>query len=231
MVYCISVKQLKVNLISGTIKEATPAWVRALAGGGLSSASLKKLIQTLPENKTRLLKSINNKPKLLGAGGEGRVYESFTGGHGPSAIKLISTRPSAANEKRIDSIKNLFSSSDIFPQVLSTIRGGRGYAIPRLQPLPPTSNSLKELMSLPSSNKKQWLDFVNRFQKSTLEPERVSIPDAKRFGNYNAGGLPNTALMQTAKGPVDVSDIKGSGNIMFNQTGRPYLVDPWIHNI
>ena len=227
----MKVKAAKINLISGMAKEATPAWVRALAKGGLSKGNIEKLITSLPADKTRLLKNINNKPKLLGAGGEGRVYESFTGGHGPSALKLLSARPSALNESRVEAVKNLFSSSDIFPQILATIRGGRGYAIPRLNPLPAPVNPLKELLSLPSSNKQQWMDFVKRFQKATLEPGKVSIPDAKRFGSYGAGGLPNTALMRTAKGPADVSDIKGSGNVMFNQTGRPYLVDPWINNI
>jgi hypothetical protein len=221
------VNKNKINLISGMTKQASPAWVRALAKG-MSPKSIEKLTAALPANKTRLLKDMAGKPKLLGAGGEGRVYESFTGGQGPSALKLISSKASPANEKRIKAIENLFSSSSIFPSILSTVRGGRGYAIPRLLSNPPPGKALQELLGTASSNKKQWLDFVNRFQKSTLEPGRVSISDAKRFGNYNAGGLPNSAVMQTAKGPVAIGDIKGSGNIMFNQTGRPYLVDPYI---
>lgn len=227
MVYCICVNSGELTLISGMTKQATPAWVRALAKG-MSTQSIEKLTAALPANKTRLLKSISGKPRMLGAGGEGRVYESFTGGHGPSALKLISSKAAPVNEKRIKSIENLFSSSDIFPNVLSVIRGGRGYAIPRLNPIPPKGNALKEILSLPSSNKKQWLDFVQRFQKSTLNPERVSIPDAKRYQSFRAGGLPNTATMQTAKGPVHISDIAGSGNIMFSPQGRPYLVDPYI---
>ncbi len=208
-------------------KQATPAWVRALAKG-MSPQSIEKLTAALPTNKTRLLKSISGKPRMLGAGGEGRVYESFTGGHGPSALKLISSKASPINEKRIKAIENLFSSSDVFPNILSVIRGGRGYAIPRLNPIPPKGNALKEILSLPSSNKKQWLDFVQRFQKSTLNPEKVSIPAAKKYQSFRAGGLPNSATMQTAKGPVHISDITGSGNIMFSPQGRPYLVDPYI---
>lgn len=215
------------TLISGMNKQATPAWVRALAKG-LSPKSIEKLTAGLPANKTRLLKNVKGKPKLLGGGGEGTVYESFTGKHGPSALKLISQKGSPRAEKRVESIKNLFSSSSIFPEILSTIRGGRGYAIPRLNAAPPKPNVLKEILSLPSSNKKQWLDFVQRFQKSTLNPERVSIPEAKSFGSFRAGGLPNTAGMQTTKGPVNIRDIKGEGNIMFSPQGRPYLVDPYI---
>ncbi len=208
-------------------KRATPAWVRALSKG-LSPKSIEKLTAGLPDNKTRLLKNTAGKPKLLGAGGEGRVFESFTGQHGPSALKLISQKGSPRAENRVKAIENLFSSSSIFPEILSTVRGGRGYAIPRLKPHPPATNTLKELLALPSSNKKQWLDFVKRFQKSTLNPEHVSIPDAKSYGSFRAGGLPNAATMQTAKGPVNIRDIKGSGNIMFSPQGRPYLVDPYI---
>jgi hypothetical protein len=227
MVYCICVNSGELTLISGMNKQASPAWVRALAKG-MSLQNIEKLTAALPANKTRLLKDISGKPRMLGAGGEGRVYESFTGGQGPSALKLISSKASPINEKRIKAIENLFSSSDIFPNILSVIRGGRGYAIPRLNSIPPTSNPLKEILSLPSSNKKQWLDFVQRFQKSTLNPERVSIPAAKRYGSFRAGGLPNAATMRTAKGPVNISDIAGSGNIMFSPQGRPYLVDPYI---
>ena len=218
----------KVNLVSGMKKSATPAWVRALATGKITPDSISKLTALLPAGKTRLLKNLKGKPKFLGAGGEGKVYESFTGQHGPSALKIISQKGSPRAEKRIEDIKNLFSSSDIYPDILSTIRGGRGYAMPRLLHNPPSGNAFNELLGTPSSNKKQWLDFVNRFQKSTLEPEKVYIPNAKRFGSYAAGGLPNTALMRTAKGPVAISDIRGSGNIMFNQSGRPYLTDPYI---
>jgi len=221
----------KVNLISGMKKSASPAWIRALAAGKISANNISKLTKLLPEGKTRLLKDLKGKPKFLGAGGEGRVYESFTGQHGPSALKLISQKGSPRAEKRIENIKNLFSSSDIYPTILSTLKGGRGYALPRLLSNPPPGKAFQELLGTASSNKKQWLDFVNRFQKSTLEPGRVSISDAKRFGNYNAGGLPNSSVMQTAKGPVAIDDIKGSGNIMFNQTGRPYLTDPGIYNI
>jgi len=100
--------------------------------------------------------------------------------------------------------------------------------MPRLLSNPPPGKVIQELLGMPSSNKKQWLDFVNRFQKSTLNPERVSVSDAKRFGSYNAGGLPPSAQMKTQNGPVSIRDIKGSGNIMFNQSGRPYLTDPYI---
>jgi hypothetical protein len=217
----------KVNLISDMKKSASPAWVRALTAGKLSANNIAKLTKLLPEGKTRLLKDVKGKPKLLGAGGEGRVYESFTGQHGPSALKILSQKGSPRAEKRIEAIKNLFSSSDIYPEILSSV-SGRGYAMPRLLSSPPTGKAIKEILGTPSSNKKQWLDFINRFQKSTLNPERVSIPNAKRFGSYAAGGLPNTALMRTAKGPVAISDITGSGNIMFNQSGRPYLIDPYI---
>jgi hypothetical protein len=221
----------KVNLISGMKKSASPAWIRALAAGKISANNISKLTKLLPEGKTRLLKDLKDKPKFLGAGGEGRVYESFTGQHGPSALKIISQKGSLRAEKRIEDLKNLFSSSDIYPTILSTLKGGRGYALPRLLSNPPPGKALQELLGTSSSNKKQWLDFVNRFQKSTLEPGRVSISDAKRFGNYNAGGLPNSAVMHTANGPVFIDDIKGSGNIMFNQTGRPYLTDPGLYNI
>jgi hypothetical protein len=195
---------------------------------GMSPQSIEKLTAALPANKTRLLKNVKGKPKLLGGGGEGNVYESFTGKHGPSALKLISQKGSPRAEKRVESIKNLFSSSDIYPSILSSVAGGRGYATPRLLSNPPPGNPIKELLGMPSSNKKQWLDFVKRFQKSTLDPENVSIPDAKRFGSYGAGGLPRKAQMRTSNGPVSISDIKGTGNIMFNQTGRPYLTDPYI---
>ena len=217
----------KVNLISGMKKSASPAWVRALAAGKLSANSISKLTKLLPEGKTRLLKDLKGKPKFLGVGGEGKVYESFTGQHGPSALKLISQKGSPRAEKRIEDIKNLFSSSDIYPAILSSV-AGRGYAMPRLLSNPPPGKVIQELLGTPSSNKKQWLDFVNRFQKSTLNPERVSVSDAKRFGSYNAGGLPSSAQMKTQNGPVAITDIKGSGNIMFNQSGRPYLTDPYI---
>lgn len=217
----------KVNLISGMKKSASPAWVRALVAGKLSANNIAKLTKLLPEGKTRLLKDVKGKPKLLGAGGEGKVYESFTGQHGPSALKILSQKGSPRAEKRIEAIKNLFSSSDIYPEILSTV-AGRGYAMPRLLSSPPPGKVIQELLGTPSSNKKQWLDFINRFQKSTLNPERVSIPDAKRLGSYNAGGLPSSAQMKTQNGPVAITDIKGSGNIMFNQAGRPYLTDPYI---
>jgi hypothetical protein len=215
------------TLISGMNKQATPAWVRALAKG-MTPKNIEKLTAGLPADKTRLLKNTAGKPKLLGAGGEGRVFESFTGGRGPSALKLISQKGSPRAENRVKDIENLFSSSSVFPEILSTIRGGRGYAIPRLNSAPPKPNVMKEILSLPSSNKKQWLDFVQRFQKSTLNPSHVSIPDAKSFGSFRAGGLPNTASMRTSKGPVNIRDIKGEGNIMFSPQGRPYLVDPYI---
>jgi len=215
------------TLISGMNKQATPAWVRALAKG-MTPKNIEKLTAGLPANKTRLLKNTAGKPKLLGSGGEGSVFESFTGQHGPSALKLISQKGSPRAEYHVNAIENLFSSSSIFPEILSTVRGGRGYAIPRLQPHPPATNAFKELLALPSSNKKQWLDFVKRFQKSTLNPDSVSIPDAKRYGSYGAGGLPRAVFMPTAKGPVHVDDIKGSGNIMFSPQGRPYLVDPYV---
>lgn len=218
----------KVNLVSGMKKSATPAWVRALSAGKIKPDNISKLTALLPAGKTRLLKDLKGKPKFLGAGGEGRVYESFTGQLGPSALKILSQKGSPRVEKRIEDIKNLFSSSDIFPEIISTIRGGRGYAMPRLLPNPPIGNAFKELFGTPSSNKKQWLDFVRRFQKSTLNPENVSITDAKRFGSYGAAGLPRRAQMRTPSGPVLISDIKNSGNIMFNQSGRPYLADPYI---
>lgn len=217
----------EVNLISGMKKSASPAWVRALAAGKLSANSISKLTKLLPEGKTRLLKDLKGNPKFLGVGGEGKVYESFTGQHGPSALKILSQKGSPRAEKRIEDIKNLFSSSDIYPAILSSV-AGRGYAMPRLLSNPPPGKVIQELLGTPSSNKKQWLDFVNRFQKSTLNPERVSVSDAKRFGSYNAGGLPSSAQMKTQNGPVSIRDIKGSGNIMFNQSGRPYLTDPYI---
>lgn len=218
----------KVNLISGMKKSATPAWVRALAAGKITPANIAKLTALLPAGKTRLLKDLKGKPKFLGAGGEGDVYESFTGKYGPSATKLISQQGSKKLERHIARIKNLFSSSDIFPEIISTIRGGRGYTLPLLFNNPPKSNALKEILGTPSSNKKQWLDFVKRFQRVSLEPEKVSIPEAKRYGSYGAAGLPFTSKINTHIGPVSIGDIKGSGNIMFNSSGRPYLVDPWI---
>lgn len=219
----------KVNLISGMKKSASPAWVRALAAGKLSANSISKLTKLLPEGKTRLLKDLKGKPKFLGAGGEGSVYESFTGGHGSSALKLISQKGSPYNEKHVADLNNLFSSSDIFPEILSTVRGGRGYALPRLMPNPPVPNPLKEIFGTATSNKKQWMDFVKRFQQASLEPEGVNIANAKRFGSYGAGGLPRTSKIRTATGPVPISDIR-SGNILFNSRGRPYLVDPWIRS-
>lgn len=220
---------LKVNLVSGMKKSATPAWVRALATGKITPANISKLTALLPAGKTRLLKNLKGKPKFLGAGGEGKVYESFTGQHGPSALKIISQKASPRGEKRIKDIKNLFSSSDIYPEILSTISGGRGYALPKLMHNPPVSNPLKEIFGTATSNKKQWMDFVKRFQQASLDPEGVNIANAKRFGSYGAGGLPRTSKIRTAAGPVHIADITGSGNIMFNSSGRPYLVDPWIH--
>lgn len=227
------------------VKEAKPAWVSMLEKGLLSSKSVGRLAETSLAPKgtagllTRQINNIKGKPIFVGGGGEGSVYKSFTSGHGPSVMKRFAQKPNLATGERVDKMRNLFSTSDVYPQFLGALgktkanpKAAVGYAIPELTHNPKARflDKIKSLVGRGPLDKGGWAGFVGKLKDLSL-PETAgtfNMAAAKKGPGWAHAGLPNAAYVKYPGGNfAHIGDLRGSGNIMYDpKTLAPKLVDP-----
>lgn len=210
----------RLQMCSYIIKRASPAWVRAIQSGSLSPSSLKRLANILPSSVTRQL---SNKP--IGSGTEGKIFPSFSGGGvGNSVIKRLHT----PNEDKVRKLTSLFSShKEVFPEVLKVLGGGKGYAMPKYNVSPPTGvlAGVKDLVGLGSGAK--WREFLSYLKKNTTSSSSP-INLTSRFDGMAPVAKKNMPYGMVMNGHK-INDLsRYSNNIMFNNNGKPVIVDPYI---
>ena len=199
------------------IKEAQPAWVRALQKG-LSAKSIARLTKELPQGVTR---QISGTP--IGRGSEGKIFPAFTGGIGESVIK----RFHSPNERKVEALKSLFSQHpEIFPTIVKSLPKGKGYIMPKYYDNPPVGigETIKNMFGMGSGAK--WSDFIS-YLKANAQT-RFPIRTPSRFSSMNPiikAELPSELRL----GNFKINDLsRYSNNVMFDRTGKPVIVDPYI---
>lgn len=164
---------LDICKVSLLVKQSTTAWARMLGQGKLSPGSVDKLKGLIPYGTTRQITRGTPGGQVLGKGLEGMVVPSFTGGHGPTATKLMFQNldsykyyPRQPGAGKVTGVINetlnhtlpvgaradvMRQYPTVFPKVFGTVKGKQGdigYTMERLREIDPTHDGFKKMLQL-----------------------------------------------------------------------------------